>query len=117
MPAEQGPVEDPSQVAGHRFTVLAVPDCPHLPMLLARIAAAGVNSQVVDIVEIATQADAESWSMAGSPTLLIDGVNRWLTPGPPALGCRLELAADVLPSVDQIRVAVASPGLREPQNP
>jgi hypothetical protein len=94
------------------LTVLAVPDCPNAPALEDRLAAvlhgrAGVS---VSHEVISSEADAASWGMHGSPTLLIDGMDPFAEPGqPPSVSCRLYRDDDGLvsgaPSVGQLRQA------------
>lgn len=74
------------------LTLLTVPDCPHGPLIEARLAEAltgraevGLRRQVVETPE-----DARRFGMCGSPTLLIDGVDPFAAPGArPGLSCRL----------------------------
>jgi hypothetical protein len=60
---------------GHpmRLEVLHVPDCPHLAPLLVRLREVTdlpITTRVID-----SDAEAAQFGMAGSPTLLIDGVD------------------------------------------
>jgi hypothetical protein len=101
------------------LTVLAVPDCPHLPALEERVAqvlsgAPGtvvrrltVTTVTVTTVTVLTVEEAAQWGMHGSPTLLVDGRDPFAEPGAQAsVSCRVGTAA--LPSVEAIRAAVAS---------
>jgi hypothetical protein len=96
------------------LTVLAVPDCPHLPALEERVAqvlsgAPGtvVRRLTVTTVTVTTVEEAAQWGMHGSPTLLVDGRDPFAEPGAQAsVSCRVGTAA--LPSVEAIRAAVAS---------
>jgi len=95
------------------LTVLAVPDCPNVPVLDDRLAAvlggrAGVS---VSHELISNERDAASWGMHGSPTLLIDGVDPFGQPGQPTgMSCRLyrddDGQATGAPSVGQLRQAI-----------
>lgn len=69
--------------------VLHVPDCPNLATMLTRLRE--VTDLPVATREIATEAEAVSEGMAGSPTLLINGVDPFRTTGrmDGALACRL----------------------------
>jgi hypothetical protein len=95
-----------------KLEVLHVPDCPNLPPLLERIAEVTdlpVATRVID-----TDADAARFGMAGSPTLLIDGVNPFTTAGDCECGvsCRLYRDQDgrivPAPSVEQLRDALTA---------
>ena len=94
------------------LTVLSVPGCPNTPVLADRLAVVlhGRDDVSVSYEVISDDADAVSWGMHGSPTLLIDGADPFLEPGqPPTLSCRLyrddsgQTAG--APSVAQIRLA------------
>jgi len=79
------------------LTVLVRPDCPNAPVLKDRLA--GVLDGRADVSVshevISDEADASSWGMHGSPTLLIDGVDPFAEPGQlPSLSCRLYRADD-----------------------
>jgi hypothetical protein len=74
------------------LTVLAVPDCPNVPVLEDRLAAilngrAGVS---VSRKVICDEGEAARSGMHGSPTLLIDGADPFAGPEqPPSMSCRL----------------------------
>jgi hypothetical protein len=91
-----------------RLEVLHVPDCPNLPPLLARLAE--VTNLPVTTRVIESEADAARFGMAGSPTLLVDGVDPFATGGGCGLSCRLYRDEDgrivATPSVDQLRGAL-----------
>ena len=73
-------------------TVLAVPDCPHLPVLDERLTEAldGLPAVTVSSQLIATEDEAARSGMHGSPTILIDGIDPYAGPGQPAsVSCRL----------------------------
>ena len=74
------------------LTVLVVPDCPNGPLMEERLAAVltGRAGVTVSRQVIASQADAATWGMHGSPTLLINGADPFAEPGqPPSMSCRL----------------------------
>jgi hypothetical protein len=75
-----------------RLQILQVPDCPNAAVLEARLAPllAARPDIVVTRRIVTTQAEAERLGMAGSPTLLADGVDLFARPGQqPSLSCRL----------------------------
>jgi hypothetical protein len=95
-----------------RLEVLHVSDCPNLPPLLERLAEASdlpVATRVID-----SEADAAQFGMAGSPTLLIDGIDTFTSPGQGAysVSCRLYRDDDgrivSAPTVDQLRNAITT---------
>lgn len=95
-----------------KLEVLHVPDCPNLPPMLERLTEVTdlpVTTRVID-----NDTDAERFGMAGSPTLLIDGVDPF-TPGGDCecgLSCRLyrdETGRIVpAPSIEQLRDALTA---------
>ena len=96
-----------------QLTVLAVPGCPNAPVLADRLAVAlhGREDLPVSHEVISDEADAASWGMHGSPTLLIDGLDPFAEPGqPPTMSCRLYRddsgQAIGAPSVARIRLAI-----------
>jgi DNA-binding transcriptional MerR regulator len=95
-----------------KLEVLHVPDCPNLPPMLERLAEVTdlpVTTRVID-----SDADAATFRMAGSPTLLIDGADPFTAPGQCDCGmsCRLYRDEDgrivPAPSVQQLRDAVTA---------
>jgi hypothetical protein len=95
------------------LTVLAVPDCPHAPVLKDRLATVVDGRADVSVSHevISNERDAASWGMHGSPTLLIDGVDPFAVPGqPPSVSCRLyrddDGQATGAPSVGQLRQVI-----------
>ncbi|WP_020389681.1 organomercurial lyase [Kribbella catacumbae] len=92
--------------------VLHVPDCPNLPPLLERLAQ--VTDLPVTTRQIDTDEDAARYGMAGSPTLLIDGVDPFAAVGGRECGvsCRLYRDPDgrivAAPSVEQLHTALAT---------
>ncbi|MEV1084719.1 thioredoxin family protein [Streptomyces sp. NPDC050211] len=101
---------------GVRLTVLAVPDCPNAPVVRERITAVLDGRAVaVEFVEVSEEATAARWRMAGSPTLLLDGVDPIAVPDTgPSLSCRLHRHADGTtdgaPSVEDLRRMLAASG-------
>ena len=74
------------------LTLLTVPDCPNAAGFAERLEAAlsGRPGVIVRRREVADQHEAEQAGMYGSPTLLINGVDPFATPGlAPGLSCRL----------------------------
>jgi len=96
-----------------QLTVLAVPDCPNAPVLDDRLAVVLQSRAGVSVSHevISSEADAASWGMLGSPTLLIDGVDPFAQPGQPT-GVSYRLYRDDdgqaagAPSVGQLRWAI-----------
>ncbi len=96
-------------------TVLAVPDCPHLPVLDEHLTEAldGLPGVSISRQVIATEDEAARSGMHGSPTILIDGLDPFAEPGQPAsVSCRLyrdsDGRADGAPSVSQLRHALTT---------
>jgi hypothetical protein len=95
-----------------KLEVMHVPDCPNLPPMLARL------GQVTDLPittrVIETDTAAARYGMAGSPTLLIDGVDPFAATGDGDCGvsCRLYYDPDgrlvSAPSVEQLRDALTA---------
>lgn len=92
--------------------VLHVADCPNLEPMLERLRQ--VTGAPVTTREVINDAQAAALGMAGSPTLLINGVDPFAQPGDcaGALSCRLyrdELGRVVpAPSAEQLRAAIAA---------
>jgi hypothetical protein len=95
-----------------RLEVLHVPDCPNLEPMLSRLAE--VTELPVATRVVASDAEAVRFGMAGSPTLLIDGVDPFVEAGGCECGvsCRLYRDHDgrivAAPSVEQLREAIAA---------
>ncbi|ADB31718.1 hypothetical protein Kfla_2651 [Kribbella flavida DSM 17836] len=95
-----------------KLEVLHVPDCPNLPPLLERLAE--VTDRPVTTRPIASAEDAARFGMAGSPTLLIDGIDPFAIADDRdrGLSCRLYRDAEgrlvPAPSVDQLQHAIAA---------
>lgn len=98
-----------------RITILAVSNCPNSPVVRERITAALDGRTVeVDLVEVSVEdgAEAARWGMAGSPTVLLDGIDPFPGAGASAsMSCRLyrdaDGRADGAPSVEALRRALA----------
>jgi hypothetical protein len=94
------------------LTVLAVPDCPNLGLMMDRLREAlpdMVGGAVVHLVNDETQAAA--LGMCGSPTLLVDGVDPFRSADAlPSMSCRLYRMPDGglsgAPSVEQLQAAL-----------
>lgn len=95
-----------------KLEVLHVPDCPNLPPMLDRLAE--VTDLPVTTRAIDSDSEAARFGMAGSPTLLIDGVDPFAAPGDCECGvsCRLYRDQDgrivPAPSVEQLREALTA---------
>ncbi len=105
-----------------RLEVLHVPDCPNLPPLLERLSE--VTELPVRSRMINSDTAAAEHGMAGSPTLLINGVDPFTQPGAECgVSCRLyrdEAGRLVpIPSADQLRAAIeaAQPQHRSRRRP
>jgi hypothetical protein len=101
-----------------KLEVLHVPDCPNLPPMLERLAEVTdlpVTTRVID-----SDDEAAQFGMAGSPTLLIDGVDPFTAAGQCECGvsCRLYRDQDgrivPAPSVEQLRDALNAAGQDQP---
>jgi hypothetical protein len=82
---------------GMELTVLSVPGCPNAPELERRLAVvlAGQPAVTVTRLVISDMAEAARWGMHGSPTLLVDGQDRFAEPGAAtAVACRLYRGED-----------------------
>ena len=90
--------------------VLHTPGCPSLEPMLERLRLA--THQLVVTTEVGTHAEAAELGMAGSPTLLIDGVDPFRQGEQASLSCRVyrdELGQVVSsPTTDQLRAAIAA---------
>ena len=102
----------PTSPATPAIEVLHVPDCPNLAPMLDRL------REATDIPattrEVQTEADARALGMAGSPTLLINGVDPFATEDACECGIACRLYRDEnnkivpAPTVDQLRAALAA---------
>ncbi len=95
-----------------KLEVLHVPDCPNVAPMLQRLAEASDLPVTTRLIE--TDADAAEFGMAGSPTLLVDGVDPFATTDDRgcAVSCRLYRDPDdrlvPAPSVEQLRDAITA---------
>ena len=108
-----GPTSPPTtRLSCRKLEVLHVPYCPNLLPLLERLAE--VTDLPVSTHVIESEADAARFGMAGSPTLLVDGIDPFAAAGgcECGLACRLyrDDAGRIIsaPSVEQLRVALAA---------
>lgn len=97
--------------------MLVTPDCPHAGLLEQRLAVVLADRPDATVTRrvIADAEQAQRWSMPGSPTLLIDGVDPFAAAGQPAgLSCRLYRAGDGqvegAPAVSTLRAAIEEAG-------
>lgn len=96
------------------LTVLAVPGCPNLALLLHRLDRVlpdAHDAAPVSVRVITSEAEAAHFGMHGSPTLLIDGQGPFATPGAAtSVSCRIHRVADGrtegAPSIDQLKDAL-----------
>lgn len=96
-----------------RLELLYFPDCPNWQLAADRLdVVAAQHGLNVQHVLVSTQADAERLSFRGSPTILIDGVDRFAVGDEPVgLACRLYLTPDGYqgsPTTAQLAAAVAA---------
>jgi hypothetical protein len=95
-----------------RLDVLHVPDCPNVAPLLDRLRE--ITDHPVTTREIATDAEAEAAGMAGSPTLLVNGVDPFAGAGAGVCGVACRLYRDEtgrlvrIPSAEQLRRAITA---------
>jgi len=99
------------------ITVLTIPDCPNVPVILSRIATAlAGRAASLELVEVTDQDQAARWGMTGSPTILLDGADPFAVPGTsPSISCRLYPGTDGrvegAPSTPDLRQAFQAAGL------
>jgi hypothetical protein len=98
-----------------KLTLLTVPDCPNAAAFEEQLAAALAAHPgiVVHRREISDEQAAAEAGMHGSPTLLIDGIDPFASPGqPPSLSCRLYRDAaghlTPAPSAESLRQVLAA---------
>jgi hypothetical protein len=81
--------------------VLYVSDCPNVSIALEHLRGAGVDLKVVRMVEVHADGPIPN-GFAGSPTVLIDGVNPlWMSSDGVDVSCSLRMA-----TVEQLRAAL-----------
>jgi hypothetical protein len=79
------------------LTLLAVPDCPNLPVLEERLATVLADRPGATVTRevITDPAEAARLGMHGSPTLLINGEDPFASARtPPAIACRMYRSED-----------------------
>lgn len=102
-----------------KLEVLHVTDCPNLGPMLDRLAEA--TDLPVATREVTTDAEAATFGMNGSPTLLVDGIDPFASADLCACGVSCRLYRDEegrivpAPSVDQLRVALAEASRSVPE--
>lgn len=96
--------------------ILVVPDCPHAAPVTARVLdaleRAGLSARITETA-IESPAVAQARGMRGSPTILVDGRDPFVSHGdePGSISCRLYPSDDGLsglPSVDQLIAVLVS---------
>ncbi len=95
------------------IVVLSVPDCPNAAVALSRSleAAAQAEGATVRSRVVESEDDARTLGMHGSPTITIDGVDRFGEPDEvPQLACRIRPGEDPVPSAEEILRAVREIG-------
>ncbi|MGQ0843412.1 MAG: alkylmercury lyase family protein [Sporichthyaceae bacterium] len=96
------------------LTLLSVYGCPNAQVLLDRAhEALDARPAHVRVVEIENEAAARRWGMTGSPTLLVNGLDPFTSPGTQAsMSCRLHRSPDGTvagaPSVAELRAVLAA---------
>lgn len=96
------------------LTVLAVPDCPNVAVLLDLLdEILGARSEDLAVIVVGDETQAQAWGMTGSPTLLVDGRDPFAaaTEVAASLSCRLYPGAGVLagtPSAEDLRAVFAA---------
>jgi hypothetical protein len=96
------------------LTVLSVPDCPNIEVLVDRLRDVLAGRPVdLEIVVVNDDDQARGWGMTGSPTLLIDGHDPFAVLGTqPSVSCRLYRGADCAvggaPSAADLRTALGA---------
>ncbi len=93
--------------------MLSVPDCPNHAIAIARIIEALRAADVTDaeITErvVTNDAEAHELGMHGSPTILIDGRDRFVEAGTsPSMSCRLYRTAAGLEGVPSVAELIAA---------
>lgn len=94
-----------------KLQVLHVPGCPNTTVLVGRLeeVIAGRRDLLLEHQVINDEAQATTWGMTGSPTLLIDGVDPFQVAGAaPSISCRLYRDEGGVPSIAALRAALDS---------
>jgi hypothetical protein len=98
-----------------RLEILHVPYCPGVAVLEARLAEVLSESPVIEATQrvVVSAGEAERVGMAGSPTLLVDGVDPFARSDQQgSMSCRLYLdeggRLGPAPSVGQLRAVLGS---------
>lgn len=95
-----------------RLTVLGLPGCPNVEVLLSRLRTALLDPAAeIAVIVVDDDTRAADLGMTGSPTLLIDGADPFATTGAgPSMSCRLYRTEDQTiggaPSVAQLRAVL-----------
>jgi hypothetical protein len=99
------------------LVLLTVPGCPNAAPFEERLAAALAEhpAAVVRRRVVGDEREAAEAGMHGSPTLLVDGIDPFATPGqPPSLSCRLYRDASgragPVPSAQELRRVLTAAG-------
>ncbi len=115
--ADREPARPCGGEPGLRLTVLSVPGCPNVALLEERLAEVISRhpGAVITRRVLSTEDEAVRWGMRGSPTLLVNGVDPFASPGQrPSLSCRRYpregSSGDGAPSAEQIRRAIGRAG-------
>ena len=86
--------------------------CPNVGVVRARLASAGVDPSTVRLMEVGSPEEADRVGFRGSPTILIDGEDRFAGTSPPAgYACRVyetESGREGAPSIAQLRAMLAA---------
>ncbi|KUO19510.1 thioredoxin domain-containing protein [Streptomyces dysideae] len=94
------------------LSVLAVPDCPNMELLVQRLEQVlPEDADPAEVRVITNEVEAARYGMHGSPTLLIDGIDPFAAPDiTVSVSCRIYRDADGrtggVPSVEQLADAL-----------
>ncbi|WP_433561217.1 organomercurial lyase [Nocardia sp. CA-151230] len=107
-----------------KLEILQVPDCPNVAVLEDRIRRATAGHRIVLEIShrfIDDPDEAAAAGMAGSPTLLVDGVDPFAAPGQvPSVSCRLYRSEsggmDGAPTVGALRAALQLEPIDTPED-
>ena len=88
------------------ITVQYLEGCPNVRVVRERLASAGVDPAAVHLVKVASPEEADRVGFHGSPTILVDGVDRFAESSSPAgYACRVyrtESGLEGAPSIAQL---------------